>query len=37
MWVLINRPADLDLQCFQNRINPVSTEQGKKDRLEGTP
>ena len=32
MWILISwlrqKPADLDLQCFQKRINPGSAAQG---------
>ena len=32
MWILIRwlrqKPADLDLQCFQKTINPGSVEQG---------
>ena len=32
MWILIRwlcqKPADLDLQCLQKRINPVSAGQG---------
>ena len=30
MWILLKKPSDQDLQCFQKRINTGSEGQGLK-------